>query len=125
MFSAFLSGLALLLAAVGVYGLQAYSVTRRTREIGIRVSLGAQRAEIRSMILKESLALFLLGVVIGLPLALGSTKLVQHMLFGVSAHDPTTIAVTIVALGAAALAAAIVPARRAMRVDPIVALRCE
>jgi ABC-type antimicrobial peptide transport system permease subunit len=103
----------------------AYHVTLRTREIGIRVALGAQRREVRAMILCETFRLLVAGAAIGLPLALGATKLIAHMLFGLSAHDPATIADTIAALAAAGLLSAILPAWRAMRVDPIVALRCE
>ncbi|HEV2490422.1 MAG TPA: ABC transporter permease [Candidatus Acidoferrales bacterium] len=125
MLSVFFGGLALLLAAIGLYGLMAYNVTRRTRELGVRLALGAQRASVLWMILRETLTLAVIGVVIGVPSALAATRLIAHMLFGVTPYDPVTLAITTIALLAVAAIAGCVPARRAMRVDPMVALRYE
>ncbi|MGH9864483.1 MAG: FtsX-like permease family protein, partial [Candidatus Acidiferrales bacterium] len=123
--SAFFGALALLLAAIGLYGLMAYNVTRRTRELGIRVALGAEPASILCMILRETLILTFAGVIIGVPCALAATRLISHMLFGVTPYDPVTLSAVAVALFAVAAAAGYIPARRAMRVDPMVALRHE
>jgi putative ABC transport system permease protein len=103
----------------------AYSVSRRTREIGVRVALGAQGRDVRALILGQGLRTILAGVAIGAAGSLALTRTVRSLLFGVSANDPLTFAaVTLVVLGAALLAC-YVPARRATRVDPVVALRCE
>jgi len=125
MLSAFFGALALLLAAIGLYGLMAYNVTRRTRELGIRLALGAQRSAVLRMILRETLTLALIGVAIGLPCALGVTRLIAHMLFGVKPYDPVTLAVVSCALLGVGAVAGYIPARRAMKVDPMVALRYE
>jgi predicted permease len=125
MLSAFFGALALLLAAIGLYGLMAYNVTRRTREMGIRFALGAQRSGILKMILRETLTLTLAGIVIGLPCALAVTRLVAHMLFGVTPYDPLTLTAVAIALLAVGALAGYIPARRAMKVDPMVALRYE
>jgi len=123
--SAFFGALALLLAGIGLYGLMAYNVTRRTQEIGVRVALGAAPKDVLSMILRETLGLTSIGIVLGLVCALAAAQVVAGMLYGVSAQDPLTLAaVSIVLTGVAALAGWI-PARRAMRVDPMVALRYE
>ena len=123
--SAFFGALALLLAGIGLYGLMTYNVTRRTQEIGVRVALGAARKDVLSMILRETLGLTSIGIVLGLVCALAAAQLVAGMLYGVSAQDPLTLAaVSVVLTGVAALAGWI-PARRAMRVDPMVALRYE
>jgi putative ABC transport system permease protein len=128
-FRTFLLGLfavmALVLAATGIFGVISYSVSRRTHEIGIRVALGASRGAILRMILHETLTLTLLGMVIGVPCALAASRLVGHMLFGVSASDPVTLAAVAFVLAAVALLAGYIPARRAMRVDPMIALRHE
>lgn len=125
MLSAFFGGLALLLAAIGLYGLMAYSVTQRTREIGIRVALGANRGTVQRMVLQETLLLALAGLSIGIPCALVASRLIASMLYGVEPHDAVTLAgVSLVLLAAAALAG-FLPARRAMCVDPMVALRYE
>jgi predicted permease len=117
--------LAMLLSCLGLYGVIAYRVARRTSEIGIRLALGAAPAGLLGMVLKESVWLVLAGVAIGLPVAIAVTRLIRAMLFGVNAADPLTMAgATLLMLGVAALAGSI-PARRAARVDPMVALRYE
>jgi len=125
MLSGFFAVLALLLACVGLYGLMSYTVTRRTREIGIRVALGAQRVSVVSMVLRDALVLALVGIAIGVFAASIATRLIASMLFSVSAGDlPTIVAVAILLL-AVALIAGFLPARRASGVDPAVALRAE
>ena len=119
------SGLALLLAAIGIYGVISYSVAQRTQEIGIRVALGAQRSSLMSMILKQGLRTALLGIGIGLLAALGLTQLMKSLLFGIGATDPLTFISVAATLLFVALAASYLPARRAMRVDPLVALKYE
>jgi predicted permease len=125
MLSGFFGALALLIAAIGLFGLMAYNVTRRTRELGIRFALGAQRGSVLRMILRETLTLALIGVAIGLPCALAATRLIAHMLFGVTPYDPLTLAAVPLALLSVAALAGYIPARRAMKVDPMVALRYE
>lgn len=117
--------LALSLACVGIYGIMAYSVAQRTNEIGIRLALGAQPGQVRSMILRESTWLTAVGVVVGVGAALGLTRLVKSMLFGVTANDPVTLAAGVALLLAVALAATWIPARRAAGVQPMEALRHE
>ena len=123
--SAFFGALALLIAAIGLFGLMAYNVMRRTRELGIRFALGAQRASVLRMILGETLALTLMGIFIGLPCAIAATRLITHMLFGVKPYDPLTLVIVGCALLAVGILAGYIPALRAMRVDPMVALRYE
>jgi predicted permease len=125
MLSAFFGGLALLLAAIGLYGLMAYSVTRRTREIGIRMALGARREPVRWLILRETLLLAAAGIAIGLPCAAAASRLVATLLYGVSTRDPLTLAVPCGVLIVVAAIAGWLPARRATRVDPMLALRDE
>jgi predicted permease len=119
------AAMAMVLAAIGIFGVISYSVSCRTNEIGVRVALGASRSSILRMILRETLALALAGMALGVPCALAASRLVGHMLFGVSASDPATLAAVTLALAAVATLAGYLPARRAMRVDPMVALRYE
>jgi ABC-type antimicrobial peptide transport system permease subunit len=123
--SGFFGALALLLASIGLYGLMSYTVTRRTREIGIRVAVGAQRENVLWLVLRETLALALFGIAIGIPSALAATRLITTMLFGLSPTDVPTITVVSLLLLLVALFAGYLPARRASAIDPIVALRAE
>jgi predicted lysophospholipase L1 biosynthesis ABC-type transport system permease subunit len=118
-------GIALLLAAVGLYGMLAYAVSRRTREIGIRLALGAQRGAVVLSVLGESLALLAAGTVAGIPLALSAGRLLRTFLFGVTPYDVLTLMGASAALATVAVLAAFGPARRASNVDPVVALRYE
>jgi len=117
--------LGLVLAAVGLYGLLTYTVARRTNEIGIRLALGAMRHEVLWIVIRQVLMLLGMGVAIGIPVALGTSRLVSSMLFGVKGTDPWTIGAATATLTAAGLVAAFVPAWKASRVDPMVALRYE
>lgn len=117
--------LALVLAAIGLYGVMSYAVVRRTGEIGIRLALGAQMRTVLWMVLRESLLLLAVGLAVGLPLTLGLTRLIRGQLFGLSPTDPATFAAAIAVVAVMTLFAAWLPARRASRVDPMVALRCE
>jgi putative ABC transport system permease protein len=120
-----LSALALALACIGVYGVVAYGVAQRTREMGIRIALGARPREILSLVMREGLTPALIGIAAGLIGALFATRLAESLLFGVTATDPVTYAVVTAILGLAALLAAWVPGRRATRVDALESLRAE
>lgn len=120
-----LSALALILAATGVYGVMSYSVNQRMREFGVRMAMGAQAVDVTRLVLKQGLNLTLIGVAVGVAAALALTRLMKTMLFGVSAHDPATFVTIILALAVVALLACYLPARRAARIDPMVALRSE
>jgi len=119
------AGVAMVLAAIGIYGVIGYNVAQRTKEIGIRMALGAQRRDMLQMILRQSLTIVGIGLVVGLAGALALTRLMTSLLYGVGASDFTTYAIVILLLSGAALLASYFPARRAMHVDPMVALRYE
>jgi predicted permease len=123
--SSFFGLLALVLACVGLYGLLSYEVSRRTREIGIRMALGAQERDVLRLVVKQGLTLAFVGAVAGIAVALAVTRYLTSMLYGVHANDPITIASVAALLCLVALAACYIPARRATRVDPLVALRYE
>lgn len=120
-----LGSVTLLLAGIGLYGLLAYAVTRRTPEIGVRMALGAERATVRWMILRQSLVLVVAGLALGVPGAIAGSRFVESMLFGLSPTNPFAIATAATIMLAISLAASLVPAQRAARVDPMVALRSE
>ena len=119
------SGIALVLASVGIYGVMSYSVTQRARELGVRIALGADRSDVLRLVLRQGMGLALVGIGIGLGAALGLTRLIESQLYGVAATDPLTFALVAGVLAATALLANLLPAVRAMRMDPAVVLREE
>jgi putative ABC transport system permease protein len=122
---AFFAGIALLLATAGVFGVMAYSVSRRTREIGVRIALGARSRDVLAMILAQGVRTIAIGIGMGLVGSLALARIVQSLLFGINATDPLTLAAVVALLVAAALLACYLPARRAAKIDPMVALRYE
>jgi len=123
--SMFFGLLAALLVATGLYGTLAYKVGRRTAEIGVRMALGAERRQVLWMVLRESLVLSLVGIVVGLPLAIAGARLLRSLLYGLQPGDPLTLAAALVGVTLVALSASLIPARRATKIDPMVALRYE
>src|SRR5262249_3919465 len=117
--------LALIIACIGIYGLLSYQVARRTQEIGIRLALGAQRADVLRIVMRQGAALAVLGTLIGVTASFGLTRYLQSFLFGVKPNDPLTMIAVPVLLITVALLASYLPARRAAKVDPMVALRYE
>ena len=123
--STFFGGLALLLACIGLYGIVSYALARRTTEIGVRLALGAQPAQVISMVLRESAVVVVLGLAAGILSALGLSRLIRQFLFGLQPDDPATMMAAAATLALVALLAAFLPARRASRLDPMNALRRE
>ena len=123
--ASFFGLLALTLACIGLYGLISYEVSRRTREIGIRAALGAERRDVLSMVLRQGMGLAFAGALLGTAIALGLLRYTKSLLFGVETSDPLTFVSVALLLVAVMLAASYVPARRAMSVDPVIALRYE
>jgi ABC-type antimicrobial peptide transport system permease subunit len=119
------AGAALLLAAIGLYAVMAFSVAQRTREIGVRVALGAQRGDVLQLVMRHGMTLVGIGLIVGTGATLAAGRVVAGLLYGVAPTDPATLAAVAVGLMATAAAAIYIPARRAMRVDPIVALRAD
>jgi ABC-type antimicrobial peptide transport system permease subunit len=119
------AGLALILAGVGIYGMIAYRVNQRTHEIGVYVALGAQQQDVLRLVMKDGMKLVVLGIVLGLAGAIALTRLMVSLLFEVNPTDTATLIVVAFLLGAVALTACYIPARRALSIHPMTALRCE
>jgi ABC-type antimicrobial peptide transport system permease subunit len=123
--SAFFAACALVVTAIGLYGTLAYATARRTSEIGIRMALGAQRAQVVSLVFRQNVAVVALGTAAGLTAALLASRALASFLYGTSTRDPLVVAGSIVALAAIASAASLLPALRAARIEPMAAIRCE
>jgi predicted lysophospholipase L1 biosynthesis ABC-type transport system permease subunit len=119
------ASVALILGAIGIYGVISYIVSQRTRELGVRLALGAEASDVRSMVLRQGLVLSGIGVLIGLGASVGLTQLMEALLYGVDPVDPPTFGLVAISLTLVALIASYVPARRASKVDPVVAIRFE
>jgi len=119
------AAVALILGVVGLYAVVSYTVARRTSEIGVRMALGAEPARVKGLIVREAMTTVVLGVILGLGIATGVSRLMESMLYGVEALDPLTFGLAAAALGIAAALAAYLPASRASRVDPVSALRAD
>jgi ABC-type antimicrobial peptide transport system permease subunit len=117
--------LALLLAAIGLYGVMSYMIAGRTRELGVRIALGAQRGNVLGMVMKECMVLVAIGIGIGIPAAFAASRVITSMLYGLKPYDPTAMIVVVVLLAIVGAFAGFIPARRATKVDPMVALRYE
>jgi ABC-type lipoprotein release transport system permease subunit len=118
-------GVAMLLAGIGLYGVISYAVTRRSNEIGLRVALGAQRGSVIRMVLRDAMLLVGIGMGVGVPLTLAASRVIRSQLYGISATDPAAFIVALVVLMVGAMLAALLPAIRASKVEPVVALRAE
>jgi predicted permease len=123
--STFFGVLALVLASIGLYGVMSYTIAGRTRELGVRIALGAQRADVLRMVLKEAMFLVVIGIAIGVPASIASSRIIASMLYGLKPYDPIALAIVIVLLATVGALAGFIPARRATKVDPMVALRYE
>jgi hypothetical protein len=123
--SSFFGVLALVLASIGLYGVMSYTIAGRTRELGVRIALGAQRTDVLRMVLKEAMLLVLVGIAVGVPASLASARVISSMLYGLKSYDPIAMVAVITLLAAVGAFAGFIPARRATKVDPIVALRYE
>ena len=119
------AGVALILAATGLYGVIAYAVTQRTNELGVRMALGAQKSDVLKLVVGEGAQLAAMGIGIGLVVAFPLMRIISRLLFGVNAADPVTFGATALVILVVTLAASYLPALRAIKVDPVVALRCE
>jgi predicted permease len=123
--SGFFGVLALVLASIGLYGVMSYTIAARTRELGVRIALGAQRADVLHMVLKEAMMLVAIGVCVGVPASIAASRIIASMLYGLKPHDPVAMGIVIALLAAVGAFAGFIPARRASSVDPMVALRYE
>jgi ABC-type antimicrobial peptide transport system permease subunit len=123
--SSFFGALALILACIGLYGVMSYTVAGRTKEIGVRIALGAQRGNVLTLVMREAMLLVIVGIAAGVPLAMLCTRVINSMLFGLKNTDPLSLAIVILLLALVGAFASLIPARRATKVDPMVALRYE